>query len=63
MSRLEEVKKVIDATNAVLNGINNSGLTLEQERVTNLILSSILGQIAEISKTLAIIADKLGESK
>lgn len=63
MSRLEEVKKVIDATNAALNGINNSGLALEQEQVTNLILSSILGQIAEISKTLAIIADKLGESK
>lgn len=63
MSRLEEVKKVIDATNAALGEINNCGLALEQEQLTNLILSSILGQIAEISKTLAIIADKLGESK
>lgn len=63
MSRLEEVKKVIDVTNAALDEINNCGLALEQEQLTNLILSSILGQIAEISKTLAIIADKLGESK
>ena len=63
MSRLEEVKKVIDVINAAIDGINNCGLDLEQEQITNLILSSILGQIAEISKTLAIIADKLGESK
>lgn len=58
MSRKEEVEK----SNLILTKMISEKATenITQEQVTNYALSSISQQLADISVTLAIIADKLG---
>lgn len=59
MSRKEEVEK----SNLILTKMISEKATenITQEQVTNYALSSIAQQLTDISVTLAIIADKLGE--
>lgn len=59
MSRKEEVEK----SNLILTKMIREKATenITQEQVTNYALSSIAQQLTDISVTLAIIADKLGE--
>lgn len=59
MSRKEEVEK----SNLILikNIREKATENITQEQVTNFALSSIAQQLTDISVTLAIIADKLGE--
>lgn len=58
MSRKEEVEK----SNLILTKMISEKTTenITQEQVTNYTLASIAQQLADISLTLAIIADKLG---
>ena len=59
MSRLEEVKTKQDTLAQVLKAIKDAELDITQDALTNLNLSAIAEQLADISTTLAIIADKL----
>lgn len=57
MSRTEEVKSNI---NIIDEGIKEiSSIKLTQEQVTNLNLSAIVQNLADINVTLAMIADQL----
>lgn len=59
MTRKEEVKESIRYLKHLIDGATD--LDLSQEQITNVNLAGITHQLAEISLTLAIIADKLGE--
>lgn len=59
MSRVEEVKENQNFFDTALKEIDNAGLEISQEQLLNLNLAAITQQLAEISTTLAIIADKL----
>ena len=58
MTRKEEIKNSIDYLNNVIHLATKESLT--QEQLININLSSLTSQLADISVTLAIIADKLG---
>lgn len=60
MSRLEEVETKQDIIGQALEAIKNAKPNITQDALTNLNLSAIVSQLADISTTLAIIADKLG---
>lgn len=62
MSRIDEVKDVTNTMTTVIEKINESGIELEPYRAINLILANIGQQLTEISISLAIIADKLGDN-
>lgn len=62
MSRIDEVKDITNTMTMVIEKINESGIELESYRAINLILANIGQQLTEISISLAIIADKLGDN-
>ena len=62
MGRIDEVKEITNSLAKAIEQINESGIELEPYRVTNLILVNIGQQLTEISTSLAIIADKLGDN-
>jgi len=59
MTRKDEIKESIEGLADILDLTAKASLTPEQ--LTNINLTAILNQLADISITLAIIADKLGE--
>ena len=61
MTRKEEIKNSIDYLNNVMNLVTKESVT--QEQLINLNLSALTNQLADISVTLAIIADKMAESE
>lgn len=65
MTRLKEVKLEQDVLakdlKEVMKSLRDTSVT--QDTITNVILHAILRQIADISTTLAIISDELGENK
>lgn len=61
MTRKEEIKNSIDYLNNVMNLVTKESVT--QEQLINLNLSALTNQLADISITLAIIADEMAESK
>ena len=58
MTRKDEIKESIEGLADVLDLTAKVSLTPEQ--ITDINLSAIIHQLADISLTLAIIADKLG---
>ena len=60
MKRKDEIKESIENLNHIMGIATREPETLAQEQITNLNLSAITHQLADISLTLAIIADKLG---
>lgn len=58
MNRKDEIKESIECLNHIIEITTKADLT--QEQLTNMNLSAITSQLADISLTLAIIADKLG---
>ena len=58
MSRKEEIKQSIEYLNKIVEFSTKE--SLNQTQITNINLSAITSQLADISVTLAIIADKLG---
>ena len=62
MGRIDEVKDVTNTMAMTIKKINESDIELEPYQVTNLILTNISQQLTEISTSLAIIADKLGDN-
>ena len=61
MTRKEEIKNSIDYLNNVINLATKEIVT--QEQLINLNLTALANQLADISVTLAIIADEMAESK
>lgn len=61
MNRKDEIKESIECLNHIIEITTKADLT--QEQVTNINLSAITNQLADISVTLAIIADKMAESE
>lgn len=61
MARIDEVKDVINTMDMAIKEITKSDIELEPYQVNNLILTNIGQQLTEISKSLAIIADILGD--
>lgn len=61
MSRQEEVNKTIDEINEI-NTIAIELITTEEEK-NNLILTTMLSALVQISETLAIICDKMKEGE
>ena len=62
MGRIDEVKDATNTMAMTIKKINESDIELEPYQVTNLILTNISQQLTEISTSLAIIADKLGDN-
>lgn len=60
MTRKDEIKESIENLNHIMGIATREPETLAQEQITNINLSAITRQLADISLTLAIIADKLG---
>ena len=58
MTRKDEVKESVKYLNHLIDVAAKENLS--QEQITNVNLAAITHQLAEISVTLAIIADKLG---
>lgn len=58
MTRKDEIKESIEGLADILDLTAKASLTPEQ--LTNINLTAITNQLADISLTLAIIADKLG---
>lgn len=58
MTRKDEIKQSIEYLDFLIDKINKANLN--QDQVTNINLTGITHQLADISVTLAIIADKLG---
>ena len=58
MNRKDEVKESIEYLNHIMDVFTKEPVI--QEQITNYCLSAITHQLADISLTLAIIADKLG---
>lgn len=65
MTRLKEVKLEQDVLakdlKEVMRSLRDASVT--QDTITNVILHAILRQMVDISTTLAIISDELGENK
>lgn len=61
MTRKEEIKISIEYLNNVINLVTKESVT--QEQLINLNLSVLTSQLADISVTLATIADEMAESK
>ena len=59
MKRQDEIKENIERITHIMDIVTKENLT--QEQITNINLAAITNQLADISITLAIIADKLGE--
>jgi len=60
MTREDEIKESIENLNHIMGIATREPEILNQEQITNMNLSAIILQLADISLTLAIIADKLG---
>lgn len=60
MNRKDEIKESIEGFADILDLITTNKVRLTPNQVTNANLSAITQQLADISLTLAIIADKLG---
>ena len=65
MTRLEEVKSEQDdlARDIVVAMRSLRDVNVTQDTITNVTLHAILRQMVDISTTLAIISDELGENK
>jgi len=61
VTRKEEIKNSIDYLNNVINLATKESVT--QEQLINLNLTALANQLADISVTLAIIADEMAESE
>lgn len=58
MRRKDEIKESIEGITHIMDVVTKAELT--QEQITNINLAAITNQLADISITLAIIADELG---
>lgn len=65
MTRLKEVKLEQDVLAKDLKEVMKSlrDVSITQDTITNVTLHAILRQMVDISTTLAIISDELGENK